>query len=277
MKRIEQMIKPEKMEWKTFAAALLFGMGMHAQALAEGASALDIIKANDAQRKSRTEKVELTMKLINGKGKERIRTIAQATATDKDGNQKILLRFLSPSDVKGTGFLTHEASARDDDQWLFLPALKKVRRISAADRSDSFMGSDFSYEDIGSEEIDQNAYKLLREEKLEGQDCHVVEAVPAGKGKTASGYSKRELWIRKDNSVLARGRFYDKAGTLMKTLEAGDIKQVEGTAKWRANRMEMANPNTGHKTVLTFGAFGIDKPLVDDVFSLRNLEAANQL
>lgn len=271
------MIKSDKMEWKTFAAALLFGMGMHAQALAEGVSALDIIKANDAQRKSQTEKVELTMKLINGKGKERIRTIAQATATDKDGNQKILLRFLSPSDVKGTGFLTHEASARDDDQWLFLPALKKVRRISAADQSDSFMGSDFSYEDIGSEEIDQNDYKLLREEKIEGQDCHVVEAVPTAKGKSASGYSKRELWIRKDNSVLARGRFFDKAGTLMKTLEAGDIKQVEGTAKWRANRMEMANPNTGHKTILTFGAFGIDKPLVDDVFSLRNLEAANQL
>jgi hypothetical protein len=266
------------MEIKTFAAALLFGIAIHSQALAQAGSALDIIKANDAQRKSLTEKVELTMKLINEKGKERVRTIAQATATDKDGNQKILLRFLTPADVKGTGFLTHEASSRDDDQWLFLPALKKVRRISAADQSDSFMGSDFSYEDIGSEEMDQNAYKLLREEKLDGQDCYVVEAVPSGaKGKSSSGYSKRELWIRKDNSVLARGRFYDKSGSLLKTLEAADIKQVEGTSKWRANRMEMANPNTGHKTVLTFGKFEIDKALVEDVFSLRNLEAANQL
>ncbi|MFQ6116110.1 MAG: outer membrane lipoprotein-sorting protein, partial [bacterium] len=112
--------------------------------LTQDLSALEIMKKNDQQRKSRDERVELTMKLINRKGKERVRKVSQVTMTDASDNQKSLIRFLSPADVKGTRLLTIEHSNRDDDQWLYLPALKKVRRISASDQSDNFMGTDFA-------------------------------------------------------------------------------------------------------------------------------------
>ena len=232
-----------------------------------------IMQKNDQQRKADDERLQLVMKLINKRGKERVRRVTQITKTDADGNEKSLIRFLSPADVKGTGLLTIEHSDRDDDQWLYLPALKKIRRISASDKSDNFMGSDFAYEDLASEEMENYDYKLLKNETVDGVDCYVIEAVPNNdKEKKESGYSKREIWIRKDNFVGIRTKYYDRKGELLKIFRTSDIRMIDGSDKWRAHRMDMENIKTAHKTVLLFSNFVINKGIEDKFFTKRYLE-----
>lgn len=241
--------------------------------LSQGFSAREIMEKNDQQRKAEDEQVELTMKLINKKGKERVRKVRQFTKTDADDNQKSIIRFLSPADVKGTGLLTIEHTSRDDDQWLYLPALKKVRRISASDQSDNFMGTDFAYEDLGSEELENYDYQLLRAESLNGVECYLIEAVPNNdQERKESGYSKRHIWIRKDNFVGIQIKYYDKKGKLLKVFQASDVRLIEGTNTWRAHRMETENVQTGHKTVLLFDHFVINRGLKDNFFAQRYLE-----
>jgi outer membrane lipoprotein-sorting protein len=236
-------------------------------------SARGIMKKNDRQRKAENERLELEMKLINKKGKERVRKVTQIKKTDAVGNEKSLIRFLSPADVKGTGLLTIEHSERDDDQWLYLPALKKVRRISASNKSDNFVGTDFTYQDLKGEEFKNYNYKLLKVEKLDGYDCYVIAALPNNqKEKKESGYSKREIWIDKENFVNIQTRFYNKKEEFYKILKAGDIRLIEGENKWRAFHMEMENKKTNHKTILLFNKILINKGIADENFTQRYLE-----
>jgi len=235
-------------------------------------SAREIMKKNDQQQKTDDEQLELVMRLINKKGKERVRKVTQITKTDTDDNQKFLIRFLSPADVKGTGLLTIEHKDRNDDQWLYLPALKKVRRISASDQSDNFMGSDFAYEDLGTEEMENYDYSLIKSEILDGVECYVIKAVPNNdREKKESGYSKREIWIRKDNFVAIQIKYYDKKGEFLKIFKASDIRLIEGTDKWRTHQMTMENVKTKHKTVLIFNNFAINKGIKDSLFTERYL------
>jgi outer membrane lipoprotein-sorting protein len=192
---------------------------------------------------------------------------------DAARNQKGLIRFTAPADVRGTALLSIENADREDDQWLFLPALKKSRRISAAAKSDSFVGSDFAYEDLGAEEIDQHDYRLLREDAVDGTPVYVVEATPNNdQRKRESGYSRREIFVRKDNAAIARIDFYDRQKELLKILRTRDIRQVPSTKTWRAQTIEMANQKTGHTTVIAYGTFVINKGISDDTFTIRELE-----
>jgi len=252
------------------ALALLSG---NHEISAQELTAKAIMEKNDQQRTTEDERVDLIMKLINKKGKERLRKITRLAKTDAVGNEKSLIRFLSPADVKGTGLLTIENTGRDDDQWLYLPALRKVRRISASNRSDSFMGSDFTYEDLGPEKLEDYDYSLIKTEVVDEVECFLIAAVPNNaKEKKASGYSKRHLWIRQDNFVVIRTDFYDKKGELAKTFTASDIRLIAGTGKWRAHRMEMKNLKTGHRTVLLFENFAINQGVKDDLFTRRYLK-----
>ncbi|MFQ5637897.1 MAG: outer membrane lipoprotein-sorting protein [bacterium] len=236
-------------------------------------TAREIMQKNDQQRKAADERVELVMKLINKKGKERSRKVTQVTKTDASDNEKYLIRFLAPADVKGTGLLTIEHSGQDDDQWLYLPALRKVRRISASDQSDSFMGTDFAYEDLGNEELEEYEYTLVKTEDVDGFECYLIEATPNNdKKKKSSGYSKREIWIRKDNFVGIQTKYYDKKGELLKIFQASDVRLLEGTGNWRTHRMEMENLKSGHKTVLLFDNFVINHGLHDKLFTQRYLK-----
>jgi outer membrane lipoprotein-sorting protein len=233
----------------------------------------EIIKKNDQQRKAADEKLELTMKLINKKGNERIRKVIQFKKTNDKGQQKTLIRFLSPADVKGTGLLTIEHSDGDDDQWLYLPALRKVRRISASNKSDNFVGTDFSYQDLKSEQMENYQYTLLKEENINGTDCFVVEAVPNNdKEKKESGYSKRILWISKDNYVALQIYYYDKKGELFKEYKANDIRLIDGANKWRAHKIEMENHKKNHQTFLNYNNFLINKGIKDNLFTERYLK-----
>jgi outer membrane lipoprotein-sorting protein len=232
-----------------------------------------IIERNDAMRTVDDEQVELEMQLINKQGQKRDRRVSWVLKSDAQRNQKGLIRFLAPADVRGTSLLSIENADREDDQWLYLPALKKSRRISASNKSDSFVGSDFAYEDLGAEEIDQHDYRLLREDTVDGAAVFVVEATPnSEQRKKESGYGRREIFVRKDNAAIARIDFYDRRQELLKVLQARDINQVPSTKTWRAQRIEMANRKTGHTTVIVYGKFVINAGVSDDTFSIRELE-----
>jgi outer membrane lipoprotein-sorting protein len=213
------------------------------------------------------------MQLINKRGQKRERRVSWTMKNDAQRNQKGLIRFVAPADVRGTALLSIEHADREDDQWLYLPALRKSRRISAANKSDSFVGSDFAFEDLGAEEIDQHDYRLLREDNVDGAPVYVVEAVPNNDTRRKeSGYSRREIFVLKDNAAIARIDFYDRQKELLKVLRSRDIRQVPSTKTWRAQTIEMANQKTGHKTVIVYGQFVINKGIGDDTFSIRELE-----
>lgn len=240
---------------------------------AQNLTAREIMNNNDTQQRANDESSELEMQLINKRGKIRTRKVVQVKKNAADLNEKTLIRFLSPADVKGTGMLTIERSDRDDDQWLYLPALKKVRRISSSDKSDNFVGTDFTYQDLKSEELENYDYKILKKEKLGGLDCYVISAEPNNpKEKKESGYGKREIWIDKENFVNIQTKFYDKKGELFKILKAEDIRLIKGTKKRRAYKMEMENLKTKHKTVLLFNNFKINKGIPDKNFTKRYLK-----
>ena len=250
-------------------ALLALPGGVSAQAL----TGKQIIERNDAMRSVDDEQVEIEMQLINKRGQKRERRVSWAVKSDAQRNQKGLIRFSAPADVRGTALLSIENADREDDQWLYLPALRKSRRISAANKSDSFVGSDFAYEDLGAEEIEQHDYRLLREDTLDGTPVYVVEATPnTEQRKKESGYSRRQIFVRKDNAAIARIDFYDRQQEVLKVLLAHDIRQVPSTKTWRAQRVEMANQKTGHTTVIVYGQFVINAGISDDTFTIRELE-----
>jgi outer membrane lipoprotein-sorting protein len=249
-----------------------FLVSISGAAVAEELTGREIMEKNEKLNKGEDEFNETSMRLVNKRGQERNRKIEYYSKTDKDDNDKILIRFVEPADVKGVGLLTIEHSDRDDDQWLYLPALKKVRRISSSDQGDSFMGTDYTYEDIRSEKLDEHNYKLIGSEVVDGQDCYVVEALPATeKQKNESGYSKRILWVKKDIFLIVQVKYFDKKGEHFKTEIHKDF--VEAAPKlYRPNFMKMENLKTGHSTTITFDERKMNSGLSDNLFTERMLK-----
>lgn len=228
-------------------------------------------RADQVQRVA-DESVRVKMELISRSGKKRRRTIKLAQETNSAGLRKSLIRFSAPKSVAGTGLLTVENSGSADDQWLFLPALRRVRRISPADQSDSFLGTDFAFEDLQTEDLDTFIYKRTGEDVVDHAPCYVIEAIPK-ESNTKSGYGKRVLWLRNTDFVLARVDYFNQRGERLKTYRASDVRPVGNAQVSRAHRVSMENLKTGHKTVLTFGDFEIDEGIDDQVFTVRTLES----
>jgi hypothetical protein len=238
----------------------------------EELTARQIIEKEELLNKGRDEFNNMSMKLINSRGQERNRKVEYYRKTDKDDNDSVLMRFLEPADVRGVGLLTIEQSDRDDDQWLYLPALKKVRRISSSDQTDNFMGTDFTYEDIRTEKLDKHEYKIVGSEVLDGHDCYIIEAVPAIEAqKKESGYSRREMWIRKDILLSVQIKYYDRKGEFFKIGIRRDIVEVAPDI-YRPNFMEMKNLKTNHTTQLIFDNRRINQGIDDIIFTQRELK-----
>ncbi len=215
------------------------------------------------------------MTLIDKKGFERVRTGKSINKLQKDGIDYMrLYRFFSPEDIHGTGLLTVEHSNRDDDMWIYLPALKKARRIVASNKRDSFVGSDFSYVDIVSSRVDDFVHYLKGQENIDGIDCFVIESIVKDeKAKRDTGYSKKISWIRKDNFVEIKIDYYDEGGEFFKTQVISDIYLADTVkGRWIAMKREIKNQKTGHKTIITFEKMEIDKGIRDDIFTVRTLE-----
>lgn len=235
-------------------------------------TAREIMEQNEQTMNTRDEQSDLTMKLINKRGKERKRKVVLYSKTDNQNNDKTLIRFQAPADVKGVGLLSIEEGGQKN-QWLYLPALKRVRRISSSEKTDSFMGSDFSYEDIEQNDLNNYKYSLLREENFDGVMCYVIRSIPVDEQvKQETAYSKSDVWVRKDNYISIKVNFYNKKGDLIKIMNSNDIRPVEGTDKWRAHFIEMQNVNTGHRTELLYKNIIINQGVADKYFTQRYLE-----
>lgn len=191
------------------------------------------------------------MVMVDDSGQERRRKLAGYMITPPGADQyKLLLRFQSPRDVRNTGLLVWENETGDADQWLYLPAFRRVKRIPTSGKKNRFMGTDFAYEDLRREPIKLNDYSLVGSETLDGQETFVVEAKPATEAAADdSGYSKRKLWIHKELFTTLAVEYYDKAGRLWKVLKNRDFESVGHTA-WAPNEIEMTDIQTGTKTIV---------------------------
>jgi outer membrane lipoprotein-sorting protein len=185
-----------------------------------------------------------------------------------------MTRFLSPADVKGTVSLLIEHADKDDDIWIYLPALKKVRRLVASNKKDSFVGTDFSNADVIGYKVAEWHYKLVKEENFDGQACMVIEATPkTDLVKNNTGYSKRLSWLRKDNFATAKAEFWDENGQMLKTAVFGDMQQVDPKrGKWQSLKMEVSNQQTGHRTVIRVENFKVNQKVEDSFFTTRYME-----
>lgn len=258
----------------TFAILLLAAF-MLSSAHAAEPDLIQIMEKNFVVNKVVDSVSDATFTLINKAGQERKRKTFGTSKLEANGIDNMrMTRFLSPPDVKGTVSLLIEHADKDDEIWIYLPALKKVRRLVSSDKKSSFVGTDFSYGDVIGYKVNEWNYKLLKEETVDGQPCYVIESTPKSDTvKSNSGYSKRVAWIRKDNQFMVKGDFYDEAGEPLKTLTFSDIQQVDSKrGKWQAMKLEANNAQTGHRTIIKFENFKVNQNVKDEFFTTRYME-----
>jgi len=212
----------------------------------------------------------MKMVLRNRQGDESIRKIRiKSLEVDNDGDgDKSLTIFDTPADVKGTSFLSFSHTITPDDQWLYMPALKRVKRINSANKSGPFMGSQFAYEDLASFEVDKYKYKYIKDDRLNNIDTFIVENYPQYKH---SGYTRQLVWIDKTRYIPIKVEYYDRKNVLLKTLHFSDYQQYLDKY-WRAHTQSMKNHQDGKSTLLTFSDFQFKNGYSNRDFSRNSLK-----
>jgi len=233
----------------------------------------EVMEKQKELHKVKTEIGDEIMMLVDKDGNKEKRNVKRYAKEVGDDVHRYLVVFLSPADIKGTALLTWEQKERENDQWLYLPAQKKMQRIAKGSKKNYFMGTDFTYEDMEPEDIDNFDYTILGSEELTVKKavsaCYVIEAVPANKEKKReSGYSKRIMWIEKEHFYTLKVEFYDRRGRLQKVQTNYKMENVEGTV-WRAKQTLMDQKQKKHKTVTGITARQINVDLADSVFTER--------
>ncbi len=213
-------------------------------------------------------KADMLMFLRNEQGQESVREIKIKSLEILEDGDKSLTIFNKPKDVKGTAFLSYSHSVGADDQWLYMPALKRVKRISSRNKSGPFMGSEFSFEDLGSFEIEKYTYNYLGDEAVNGLDSYKVEQFPTDEN---SGYTKRIVWIDKTEYRIQKVEFYDRKSSLLKTLSYSDYKLYLGKY-WRALTSNMQNHQNGKSTELKWDNYAFNNGLKERDFSKNALK-----
>lgn len=213
-----------------------------------------------------------TMQMIlrNRQGEESKREIRSKALEVKDDGDKSLIIFDQPKDVEGTALLTYSHKTADDDRWLYLPALKRVKRIAGNNKAGPFMGSEFAFEDLGSQEVEKYTYKHLRDDKLDGQDVFVIERYPTDKD---SGYTRQVVWMDTAEYRPLKIEFYDRKQSLLKTLTFKDYQQYLNQY-WRPGQLDMVNHQTGKSTTLLFKDYKFRNGYSDRDFDQNSLKSA---
>ena len=243
-------------------------------ALFAGMSVNEIVKQVDIRDVGDNGVATMKMVLIDKHGAKRVRSMKKY-AKDKGEDIYSAIFFLSPSDVKNTAFLTYDYddSARDDDQWLYLPALKKTKRIASSDKSASFMGSDFSYSDMTSRNIEDYTYKLAKESKVGQHKVWIIESKPkTQKTIDETDYTKSYMFVRQDNFVVIRALHFLTDGK-KKYMDVKKLEKIDGI--WVATEIEMKTKKgkqTLHTTVLKFNDVKFNQDLSDNFFTVRQIE-----
>jgi len=257
--------------FKAFFAVSLFllsGLGQAHVALGEESADDIIAKSRLAFYYAGDDiRAKVLMELINKDGQKRVREL---TMLRKDyaqgGDQRYFMYFHKPSDVKDTTFMVYKYPDRDDDRWLFIPAINLAKRIAANDKYSSFVGSDFTYEDISGRKPGEDAHSLVKREALGGRNCLVIESLPKGQAE----YTKRVSWIDEENFLPLKEEFYDRQNGLYRQFESQEVKDVNGVPT--ATKRVMRNLKTGHRTEVIFEEVEYDLGIGDEVFSERYLK-----
>ena len=213
---------------------------------------------------------ELTMLLRNRQGEESLRHMrTRVIEVDGDGDKTMII-FDRPRDVQGTALLTFSHKLEPDDQWLYLPALKRVKRISSRNKSGPFMGSEFAYEDLASQEVEKYGYRFIKDDEWEGEPMFLIERDPVDEN---SGYTRQLVWIDKAEYRPIRIEFYDRKNSLLKTLVFRGYQQYLDRY-WRAREMYMENHQTGKSTLLTWNRYDFRVGLDESDFTTNSLKRA---
>ncbi|MCG8052527.1 MAG: outer membrane lipoprotein-sorting protein [Candidatus Thiodiazotropha taylori] len=215
-------------------------------------------------------KASMTMLLKNRHGEESLRDMRNQTLEVEDDGDKTLVVFDEPRDVKGTALLSFSHKVGDDDQWLYLPALKRVKRIASRNKSGPFMGSEFAYEDISSQEVEKYTYKFIEESEHDGAASYLVERYPVDPN---SGYTRQQMWVDKARYIPIKIDYYDRKNVLLKTLVFRGYQQYLDQY-WRADEMFMENHQTGKSTLLTWKQYDFRSGLTDADFNKNSLKRA---
>ena len=213
--------------------------------------------------------VRMVLRDKKGDTAERSIKIKALEGPENEGD-KTLMVFETPKDQKGTALLTWQHQSRDDDQWLYLPALKRVKKIASKSKSGPFMGSEFSFEDVGGQQVDDYEYTWLRDEPLDGQDCFVVESRPKDSN---SGYTRVVSWLDKQHYRTLKSEFYDRKNSLLKTLVASEFS-LYSDKFWRPARTAMKNAQTGKSTDLLTDSLSFGNGLSESDFTQNSLQRA---
>tara|TARA_B100000745_G_scaffold116913_1_gene75548 strand:- start:1295 stop:2080 length:786 start_codon:yes stop_codon:yes gene_type:complete len=213
---------------------------------------------------------EMTMILRNKNGNESVRKVRSRSLEVEGDGDKGLTIFDEPFDVKGTAFLSFTHPLKDDEQWMYLPALKRVKRISSSNKSGPFMGSEFAFEDLTSFEIPKYKYKYLGDTSLDGDDAFKVEMFPQYR---RSGYTRLVAWIDKSEYRIRKVDYFDRKNDPLKTLTYADYKLYKDK-HWRAHTMTMVNHQTGKETVLSYSNYQFDNGFTDADFNRNTLKRA---
>ena len=248
----------------TAIIAMIIAIGFSPEITGQSLSGKQIIEKVYNRPAGDDQTSDLTMTLINKSGDQRVRKIKQFTK-DLGNLEKSIMFFLSPADVKNTSFMSWAYdSDQSDDQWIYLPALKKTKRISSDSKSDYFMGSDFTYDDLGDRKLEDDTHKLLREETLDGKECYVVESLSKDEDYM---YSKTLVWVNKSNFIGVQKEFYDEDEDLLKVLAIKEVKEISGI--WVITNSEMKNVQKNHRTTMVLNNIQINTGMSESKFSER--------
>jgi outer membrane lipoprotein-sorting protein len=230
-------------------------------------SGKEIVRRAREQEFPEKSEARVRMTLVDNRGWKRERHFTlMRKSIGKD--TKIMIRFISPPDIRGTGYLINQTPGAEDEFYIYFPATKKLRRVKSKEGSKSFMGSDFTNYDLKQRDIEEDTHKLLRTETVGGKDCYVVENIP--KRPDEIGYSRTISWIRRDIFVTQKTDFYDREGRLLKQLLAEKVEKIEDL--WTITRSRMENIINGHQTIMELEEIEFDSELPDSLFTKRELQ-----
>jgi len=249
---------------KTTVTFLLFAGLLSAQ----GMTGLDIMLKVYNRPTGDDMTANLTMTLENSRGDQRIREIKQFLKDMGEMDKKIMF-FMSPADVNNTSFMnwSYDDENKSDDQWIYLPALKKVKRISSDSKSDYFMGSDFTYDDLGDRHPSQDTHTILKEETIDGVDCYVVESIPKDEEYM---YSRTVTWVVKDKWIGLKKEFYDEDEEFLKRLDLKEYKEFGDVII--ITNVTMKNEQKNHQTEMKLSDVKINTGIADRQFTERMMK-----
>jgi hypothetical protein len=233
-----------------------------------------IQKSRDASKLEGMEAIS-TLRIYDAKGRERVRQTSMASKLFENGaTEKRIIRFLSPAEVKGTGMLIYDYDERNDDIWIYMPALRKTRRIISNEKSKSFMGSEFSNADMSAPSLEDFNYTVTGSGFVQGTDCWIVEVIPLSEDiMDEVGYDRQLAWIGKQDFVFRKAEYFDEDGELFKQMISSDVRQMDPSGnKYIATRMEISNVQNGRKSIMTIDKIQYNPHVKEEYFTLGYLE-----